>query len=261
MHFPAGWKVNPIGRCRMWPTTKAWDLRRHCSSSKLGEGWALVSGLGVSALPRLSVNSGGLSSPTDTGNFADAPPDCSATDTTQYSRTYGPGLSFASPLGGLVCTPNGEAWVHEVVYAGIGNGAVNPATGAVYDRSDRIKRRRAAKVTSRTGLIFASESGIAAVSFAGSIITAKDRTISLHADLPAFNSAGLKGYLPFDTDLVDLHMVINNSRFITAGPCASDGKVLVRTAVTYNPFPSDFGAGNLTRYPDNTQISKSPCSR
>jgi len=259
MTFPAGSKVNPIGTCTLWPTSKPWDLKKNCSKSKVGEGWALVSGLGTSALHRLPTASNQLTAPSATGNYSDAPVDCTGTESAQYLRTYETALSYTNPLAGLACLPQGHTWVHVTAYAGMGNGAVNPVTGKVYDRAD-TKKTRAAKVTDKTAVIFANDNGVAALSFNGTTKANKDKTLTLHVDLPAFNSAGIKGYLPLDSDLVDFRLVVNNSKYITAGTCPKTKKVVTTSVITYNPFPGDYAKGDRSVYAPKTITSESPCS-
>ncbi len=258
MTFPAGSKVNPIGTCQMWPTTKPWDLKRICAKAKVGEGWALVSGLGTSALPRLASASNGTTAPSGTGNYSDAPADCAADDATQYLRTYESGMVFKRPLAGLGCLPQGLTWVHVNAYAGSGNGAYNPTTKKIYDRADAAKKR-SARVTDKRAIIFANDNGVAALSFAGSITANKDKTVTLNVDMPAFNSAGLKGYLPLDSDLVDFRLVTNNAKYLTAGACPKSKLATVKSVITYNPFPGDYSAGNTSVYPTKTITSTSPC--
>ena len=258
MTFPAGSKVNPIGSCQMWPTTKPWDLKRICSKAKVGEGWALVSGLGTSALPRLASASNGTAAPSGTGNYSDAPADCATGDSAQYSRTYESGLVFKQSLAGLSCLPQGLTWVHVNAYAGTGNGAYDPTTKKIYDRTD-VTKHRTARVIDRRAIIFANDNGVAALSFAGSITTNSDKSVTLNVDMPAFNSAGLKGYLPLDSDLVDFRLVTNNAKYLTAGACPKSKLATVKSVITYNPFPGDYALGNTSAYPTKTITSTSPC--
>ena len=261
MTFAAGAKVNPIGTCALWPTSKPWDLKKNCIKSKVGEGWALVSGLGTSALTRLGSASNQTTAPSGTGNYSDAPADCSPSDSAQYSRTYETGLSFSNPLAGLSCLPQGLTWVHVLAYAGMGNGVVDKVTGKVYDRTDTVAKKKAAKVTDKTAIIFANDNGVAALSFNGTIIKNSNKTVTLHVDLPAFNTAGLKGYLPLDSDLVDFRLVTNNSKYMTAPTCPKATKKVTTTSViTYNPFPGDFAKGDTNVYAPKTITSDSPCS-
>jgi hypothetical protein len=280
MNFPAGSKVNPIGTCQMWSTTKPWDLKRICAKSVAGYGWALVSGLGTSALGRLSVPSDGISAPVGGGNYNDAPVDCNPaatrapgsltpldpgysgpTDPGQYSRTYESSISYADPMAGLSCTPAGFTWVRVTGYIGTGNGAYDPVTKKIYDRTDPMKKR-AAKVTDKTAIIFANDNGVSALSFAGSITKNPDETVTLSVDLPAFNSAGLKGFLPLDTDLVDFRFVTTNSKYLAAGPakyCPRNKTVTTSTTVTFSPFPSEYSGGNTSVYAPQTINSNSTC--
>ena len=258
MTFPSGATVNAIGTCKLWPTSKPWDLKKNCGTAKIGEGWALVSGLGTSALDRMTVASNGTTPPSGSGNYSDAPVDCAQNDATQYTRTYETGITFRNPLSGLSCTPQGFTWVHIAAYAGMGNGVVDKTTGKVYDRTDAAKKR-AAKVTDKTAIVFANDNGVAALSFNGSIIKNSDKTITLHVDLPAFNSAGLKGYLPLDADLVDFRFVLNSTKYITAGACPKNKQAPVVSKITYSPFPGDYAASNLSVYPDQTITSANTC--
>ena len=261
MKFPAGSKVNPIGTCQMWPTTKPWDLKRICAKSVAGQGWALVSGLGTSALPRLASASGGTIAPSGTGNYSDAPVDCLQSDATQFSRTYEAGLKYTDPMAGLSCTPGGFTWVRVTGYIGSGNGAYDPVTKKIYDRTDSAKKR-AAKVTDKTAIIFANDNGIAALSFAGTITKNPDTTVTLNVDLPAFNSAGLKGYLPLDTDLVDFRFVTTNSKYLAAGAakyCPKNKTISTATTVTFSPFPGDYSGGNTSVYAPQIINSNSAC--
>ena len=259
MTFPAGATVNAIGTCTLWPTSKPWDLKKNCIKSKVGEGWALVSGLGTSALTRLGSASNQTTAPSGTGNYSDAPADCSPSDSAQYSRTYETGLSFSNPLAGLSCLPQGLTWVHVLAYAGMGNGVVDKVTGKVYDRTDTVAKKKAAKVTDKTAIIFANDNGVAALSFNGTIIKNSNKTVTLHVDLPAFNTAGLKGYLPLDADLVDFRFVLNSTKYITAGACPSNKQAPVVSKITYSPFPGDYAASNLSVYPDQTITSANTC--
>jgi len=258
MTFPAGATVNAIGTCKLWPTSKPWDLKKNCGSAKIGEGWALVSGLGTTALHRLTTDSNQTTAPSATGNYKDAPADCLVGDATQYSRTYETATLFKSPLAGLSCTPQGFTWVHISAYAGMGNGAVDAATGKVYDRSDS-KKKKAAAVTDKKAIVFANDNGVAAISFAGTIKTNSNKTVTLHVDLPAFNSAGLKGYLPLDADLVDFRFVLNSTKYITAGACPSNKQAPVVSKISYSPFPGDYSAGNTSVYPLQTISSANTC--
>ena len=258
MTFPAGTKVNAIGKCTLWPTSKPWDFKKNCASSKIGEGWGLASGFGTSALPRLNVASGGTTAPSGTGNYSDTPTDCLPDDTGQYSRAFESVITYSNPMLGASCLPLGLTWAHITAYAGMGNGAVNPTNGKVYDRTDS-KKARAAKVTDKTALVFATDNGIAALSFNGTIKTNKDKTVTLHVDLPAFNSAGLKGYLPLDTNLTDFRLVINNSKYLTAGACPKSKNFQVSVKQTYNPFPGDFAKGFTNHYADQTLTTDNPC--
>jgi hypothetical protein len=256
--FPKGSKVNNITKpCKMYATTKPWDLARLCSAAKVGEGWALVSGLGTSALPRIPTPAVGTA-PTSTGNYAAAPADCLQGDATQYSRTYEAGTSLANPLAGLSCTPAGFTWVHVTGYAGVGNGNWNAATGKVYDRTDAAKKR-SAKVTDKKAIIFANDNGVAAISFAGTVKPNADRTLTLHVDLPAFNAAGLKGFLPLDSDLVDFRFATTNPKYLTAGPCPSTKKYTITSVFKYSPFPGDYATGNTSAYPDQTVSTVGSC--
>ena len=259
MTFAAGAKVNPIGTCALWPTSKPWDLKKNCIKSKVGEGWALVSGLGTTALDRMTVASNQSTAPSGSGNYSDAPADCSPSDSAQYSRTYEAGITFKTPLAGLSCLPQGLTWVHVIAYAGMGNGVVDKVTGKVYDRTDAAKKR-AAKVTDKTAIIFANDNGVAALSFNGTIIKNSNKTVTLHVDLPAFNSAGIKGYLPLDSDLVDFRLVTNNSKYMTSPTCPKSKKVTTTSVITYNPFPGDYAKGDLSVYAPQTIPSDSPCS-
>jgi hypothetical protein len=115
-------------------------------------------------------------------------------------------------------------------------------------------------LTSKTAIIFANDNGVAALSFGGTTTPTAGGTLTLHVDLPAFNSAGLKGYLPLDSDLMDFRLVVNNSKYITAGACPSSKMVDVVTTVTYNPFPGDYASGNTTKYADKVIHSPNACS-
>jgi hypothetical protein len=258
MTFPSGTKVNAIGKCALWPTNKPWDFKKFCASSKVGEGWGIASGFGTSALPRIDVASGGLSAPSISGNYSDSPPNCLVTDSSQYARAYEGVISYADPMLGASCLPLGLTWAHITAYAGMGNGAVNPTTGKVYDRTDPNKKK-AAKITDKTALVFATDNGLAALSFNGTITTNPDKTLTLHVDLPAFNSAGLKGYLPLDTNLTDFRLVLNNSKFLTAGACPKSKNFQISVKQTYNPFPADYAKGLTSHYADQTLTTDNPC--
>ena len=263
MTFPVGSKANPIGSCPLWPTEKPWNFARFCASSKVGEGWALVSGMGTSPMSRLSSSSGATTAPSGSGNYLNAPADCEIGVSDQYSRSYESLLqsstSLSQPLGGLPCTPRGYVWVHVKAYAGDGNGVVSPTTGKMYDRTDP-KKARAARNLDKTAIVFANDNGIAALSFAGTIRSNHDKSLTLHVDMPAFNQAGLKGFLPLDNDLVDFRLTITNPRYITAPPCPKNKTWAVRTVTSYSPFPGDFAAGNTSHYSNQTVISSAACS-
>ena len=279
MTFPVGSKANPIGTCPMWPTTKPWDLKRICgggagslTNAGIGQGWALVSGFGTSPLARMTSASAGTVAPSGAGNYSDAPADCAtpsdpATDP-QYSRSFQTLISFTNWKLGPAClatgsvpgTPAGFVWVHVYVYAGAGNGTYKAGVNGnkPYDRTDPL-HKRAPKVTDSRAVIFANDNGIAALSFSGTIKTNANKSVTLAVDLPAFNSAGLKGFLPLDTDLVDFRLLIRNTRYVTVGSCPSSRKLNIATAITYSQFPSDYAAGNLTKYPNRTVNTSIPC--
>jgi len=155
--------------------------------------------------------------------------------------------------------PRGYVWVHVAAYAGTGNGVINAATGKAYDRTDP-KKQRAPKVLDKSSIVFANDNGVAALSFAGSIKPSAGGTM-LSVDLPAFNSAGLKGWLPLDSDLVDFRLVINNPKYLQSGACPRNKTWSVVTKLTYSPFPGDYAKDPSTpAYPQQTVNSNSPCS-
>jgi len=146
-----------------------------------------------------------------------------------------------------------------MAYAGSGNGSVNPVTGKTYDRTDPQKTR-APKTVDKSAIIFGNDNGIAALSFAGTIKPSAGGTM-LSVDMPAFNSAGLKGFLPLDTDLVDFRLAITNPSYLNAGACPRNKTWTVVTKFNYSPFPSDYASNHDTPvYPEQTVSSSSPCS-
>jgi hypothetical protein len=125
-------------------------------------------------------------------------------------------------------------------------------------QASAIKTAYGKLLKDKTAIIFANDNGVAALSFQGLIIKNSDSSITLAADLPAFNDAGLKGFLPLDTDISDFRLVINNTAYLKAGDCTA-GKYHVVTTHTYSPFPADYAA-NTTHYADKVVDYQGSCT-
>ena len=96
MTFPTGSVATPNKSvvCKLSGTTYPGKLATSCPKAQIGNGWALMSNLGVNPLAQVSG----------------APKPCDVLDTGQYSRTY--------PVGKPACTPLGFVWVNVKAYQG-----------------------------------------------------------------------------------------------------------------------------------------------
>jgi hypothetical protein len=152
----------------------------------------------------------------------------------------------------------GDVYPATITAGGLGSKHLVAGGTITTAQASAIKTAYGKLLKDKTAIDFANDNGVAALSFSGTIIKNSDKTLTLAVDLPAFNDAGLKGFLPLDTDLTDFRFLLSSTAYLKAGDCTA-GKYHVITKFTYSPFPADY-ATNTTHYTDKTVDYQGTCT-